>query len=255
MLPHATGEIKNLFLRSSLSMKYIADMVLRRPGRKRFLFVIAASLFHFAAAAQAVHTSFRESNSDTYRQFTPLPLPIPAKLHQRNYGMILGLQRGASTAIELGGEMHWRKISLRKPVITGASANLEYSFGNHVIGYKAGIWRKQGRVNLTYGANIAYFTDFEGKHKYGGGPAVGFRLAGFHFINGYNFLGGDKDLKEVNTLYVTLRYYFPLHNKFTWDKKTSKRKEREKRKKKKRKNKKEEEKKGLRKLLDFDKED
>jgi hypothetical protein len=215
------------------------------------------SLIHFSTQAQnAMHASYQENylRTTSYNSFSLSS--IPAKLRQRNYGMILGLQRGASTAIELGGEAHWRKISLRNPVITGASANLEYSFGNHVIGYKAGVWRKQGRVNLTYGANVAYFTNFKGLHKYGGGPAIGFRLAGFHFINGYNFLGGDKELKEVNTLYVTLRYYFPLQNKFTWDKKSPKQKEREKRKKQRKKSKKkQEEKKGLKKLFDFDKED
>jgi hypothetical protein len=36
-------------------------------------------------------------------------------------------------------------------------------------------------------------------------------------------LAGDKDLK-VNTLYTSLRYYFPVDNKFTWDRKTRKKK-------------------------------
>lgn len=144
-------------------------------------------------------------------------LALPAKLFQRNHGVIIGLQRGAATAIEFGGEAHWRKISLRDPHILGTTVNMEYNFANHVVGYKAGVWMKKGRINFTYGANLAYFTDFKGKSKYGGGPAVGFRLMGFHLINGYNFLGGDKELEKVNSLYMTLRYYFPLQNKFTWD--------------------------------------
>lgn len=146
------------------------------------------------------------------------------KLYQRNYGAILGIQRGSNTAVEMGGEMHWRKMALRKPRITGLSANLEYNFGNHVLGYKIGAWQKTGRVNLTYGGNVVYFTNFKGLQRYGVGPAVGFRLAGFHLINGYNILFGDKELDDVNTLYMSLRYYFPISNKFTWDRKTRQRK-------------------------------
>lgn len=217
-------------------------------------------LLRFSVQAQL--TMNRISSSPSYvgqnhygNGHTVLP-PVARKLFQRNHGMIIGLQRGMSTAIELGGEAHWRKIAFRKPHVTGASVNMEYNFGDHVIGYKAGMWVKRGRVNLTYGANLAYFTNFKGKNRYGGGPAVGFRLAGFHLINGYNFLAGDKELDKINTLYMTLRYYFPLESKFTWDRKTMKKKENRKRdrakKKKQREREKESgEKKGLRKLFDF----
>lgn len=154
-----------------------------------------------------------------YAASSPLP-----KLYQRNYGAIIGLQRGRYTSFELGAEAHWRKMSLRKPRILGATANMEYNFGNHVMGYKAGMWMKQGRVNLTYGANVMYFTDFNDKNSFGIGPSVGFRFLGFHFLNGYNFLTRSKSENDekpeplkANTLYVSLRYYFPVQNKFTWD--------------------------------------
>jgi hypothetical protein len=79
---------------------------------------------------------------------------------------------------------------------------------------------KRGRINFTYGANLAYFNDFHSHSRYGINPAVGFRLMGFHLINGYNILAGNKEeFNKVNTLYITLRYYFPLENKFEWDKK------------------------------------
>lgn len=164
------------------------------------------------------------------------------KLFQNNRGAIIGLQRGAVTAIELGAEAHWRKLSLSNPRIIGATANLGYNFGKHVIGYQAGMWMKHGRVNLTYGGNLVYYSNFKGLNRYGGGPAVGFRLAGFHLINGYNFLAGDKELEGANTLYVTLRYYFPVENKFTWDRKTMKKKKEKRREKEKRKKNREKEK-------------
>lgn len=176
------------------------------------------------------------------------------KLYQRNRGAIIGLQRGAVSAIELGAEAHWRKLSLINPTIIGATANLGYNFGHHTIGYQAGMWMKRGRVNLTYGGNLLYYSNFKGLHRYGIGPAVGFRLAGFHLINGYNFLAGDKELEGANTLYITLRYYFPVENKFTWDRKTMKKKKERKREREKKKKQKEEEKengerKGLKKLF------
>ncbi len=191
-----------------------------------FLFTV-----HFSLQAQFIpdanvpeqYRFFNNFYSDTYSLSSP-----PAKLLQRNYGVIIGLQRGRNTFFEMGGEAHWRKMSRKNPRILGASVNMEYNFGHHIIGYKAGMWMKHGRVNLTYGGNLAYYNDFNGRSRYGLGPAVGFRLLGLHLINGYNFLAGDKELKEANTLYITLRYYFPLDNKFTWD-----RKDKEKRKKKK----------------------
>ena len=151
------------------------------------------------------------------------------KLFQRNTGMILGLQRGKFTSIELGGEAHWRKISLLKPRITGATANLEYNFGSNILGYKAGMWMKRGRINLTYGANVSYFTNFNNGNRFGIGPSVGFRLLGLHLINGINILTKDKTSADekpvnVNTLYMSLRYYFPVKNNFTWDRKTMKKK-------------------------------
>lgn len=184
-------------------------------------------------------------------QFQSGPMPLPQyqydynqnafgfgarkKLMQRNHGVIIGLQRGRSTAIELGGEAHWRKLSIRDPHIIGATANLEYDFGQHMVGYKAGAWMKQGRINFTYGANVGYYTDFKGRHIYTAGPAIGFRLLGLHLVNGYNFQAGDtkgeKGETGVNTLYMSLRYYFPMQNKFVWDKPTKKQKERAKAKK------------------------
>lgn len=154
------------------------------------------------------------------------------KLYQRNTGMILGLQRGKFTSIELGGEAHWRKISLFKPHIIGATANMEYNFQDNVIGYKAGLWMKRGRINLTYGVNLSYFTDFNSGNRFGIGPSIGFRFFGLHLVNGYNFLttqkkGEDKipsPVLPVNTLYMSLQYYFPVENKFTWDRKTMKKK-------------------------------
>jgi hypothetical protein len=183
------------------------------------LFVILClPVFLYAQLAGKPGTPFLFSNSIT-------EVVYKKKIYQHNYGAILGMQRGAITSIEVGAEAHWRKLSLFHPRIIGATVNFNYNFGHHIVGYQAGAWMKHGRVNLTYGANLLYYSNFKGLNKYGLGPSVGFRLAGFHLINGYNFLAGDKDLEGANSLYITLRYYFPVENKFTWDRKTMKEKE------------------------------
>ncbi len=212
------------------------------------LCVLALLLFQLSLRAQMAFTSNAVNTADNFNtsQYTTYPLFGAArKLYQRNRGVIIGLQKGRYTSIELGGEAHWRKISLRNPRIIGATANMEYNFSNHVIGYKAGMWMKHGRVNLTYGANVAYFTDFKDKSRFGFGPAVGFRLAGFHLINGYNFLVGNKELTQVNTLYLTLRYYFPVDNQFVWDKKTRDKQKAKRKRKREREERRQEDKKGF----------
>ncbi len=150
------------------------------------------------------------------------PKTALAKLRQRNFGAILGVQRGKYTFIEFGAEHHWRTISLTNPRIFAVSANAAYNFGHNVLGYNASFWLKQGRINLTYGLNAAYYTNFT-EARYGGGPVVGFRLLGFHLNTGFNLLAGNKEegkgLTEVNPLYISLRYYFPVSNDFEWDKK------------------------------------
>lgn len=128
-------------------------------------------------------------------------------------GMIGGLERGNFTFMELGVEKHWKTIRFKNARTLAANANLEYNFGNHLLGYNVGGWMKHGRVDLTYGFNLNYITDFE-HNRYGLGPQIGFRLLGLHFVNGYNFYFlGDKELENVNKLYVGLRYYFPLESK------------------------------------------
>ncbi|MDB5191726.1 MAG: hypothetical protein JWQ96_1289 [Segetibacter sp.] len=233
----------------------------------KVLLPVLAFLVHLTCSGQYAYTnaSFRTDeayNAKGSRNF--FPGLKDRKLYQRNRGMILGLQRGRYTAIELGGEAHWRKLSLlNKSHIIGATANLEYNFGSHVVGYKAGMWMKRGRVNLTYGANVSYYNDFKDGSRFGFGPSVGFRLLGLHLINGYTFLTKDPRSKtadplDVNSLYMSLRYYFPVENKFVWDRKTMKKKKERKREKAKRKKERQKEresgeKNGLQKLFDFKK--
>lgn len=132
---------------------------------------------------------------------------------KNSFGMIGGIERGKHTFLELGLEAHWKKYKLRKAPTLAINANMEYNFKYNVLGYNACVWFKIGRVALTYGLNFNYITDFDST-RLGLGPQIGFRLLGFHLVNGYNFLFmGDKTLKANNTFYIGLRYYFPLDAK------------------------------------------
>ena len=191
-----------------------------------FKIFVCHLLMQAALPAQAQIEASHFTDIDPFSTVASIP---PRKLFQRNTGMILGFQRGRYTAIEMGVEAHWRKISLLKPHIIGATLNMEYNFANNVLGYKAGAWMKRGRINLTYGANVSYFTNFKDGHRFGVGPSVGFRLLGFHLINGFNFLTADKEAATknpvaANSLYIALRYYFPVQNRFVWDRQTRLRK-------------------------------
>jgi hypothetical protein len=212
-------------------------------------------LLFLLSSSCGINAQFLATNRVTtdYSSYT-LPegnVAIIPKLHQRNSGAVLGIQRGRYTSLELGGEAHWRKISLKKSHITGATVVMEYNPFNNIIGYKAGMWMKRGRVNLTYGGNLVFFNDYKGKSRYGLAPSIGFRLAGFHLVNSYNILGGDKDLSKVNTLHLSLRYFFPVDNKFTWDRKENNDKEDRQKERAKKKRKKEREKDGKKKLFPF----
>lgn len=134
------------------------------------------------------------------------------KIFTRSYGMIIGLQKGKYTFIELGGEVHWRKILALKPRLWAITANMEYNFNENILGYKLTFFAKRGRINFTYGANAVYYTDFESS-KLGLGPAIGFKLLGFHLINGFNIFIGNKEMSGANTLYLTLRYFIPIRSK------------------------------------------
>lgn len=210
---------------------------LRASCTMRLFFLLSLSLvLQLAAEAQFNLLAGPVPPPTTEQEYGANSFSFPRKkLLQRNHGVIVGIQRGRSTAIELGGEAHWRKISLKKPQIIGATANMEYDFSQHMVGYKVGGWMKQGRVNFTYGGNLGYHTDFKGRNIFSAGPAVGFRFAGLHLINGYNFLMGDTEFDKegtgVNKLFMSLRYYFPLENKFTWDKQTRRKKEKDREKK------------------------
>jgi len=137
---------------------------------------------------------------------------VPIELYTRGFGGIIGIQQGRHTFFELGAEANWRTIRLSRPVTYGVGSNVEFSFGQGVLGWKAFGWVRPGRLNFTYGANLVYYTDFD-RGRFGIGPSLGYKLLGFHFIAGANLLAGSREMTQYNPFYFTIRYYAPIQKK------------------------------------------
>lgn len=138
------------------------------------------------------------------------------KISVRKRGPYFGLQQGAFTFAELGGEMQWKQVKWKKPTTYALNAGALYKLTNNVFGFNAGAWRKHGRFDFTYGVNLAYRTDFQ-YNSFGLGPVVGYKVWGFHFLAGYDFLSQRKYFREANTLYVAARFLLVSERKSTWE--------------------------------------
>lgn len=121
----------------------------------------------------------------------------------RKSGPFIGIQRGKYTVLELGGEMIWKKVRLKKPLTQAANANFNYNFKHNILGFDAGYWVRPHSFGLTYGASLAYRSDFT-HNKIGFAPVIGYKFMLFHLRVGYYFLP-DPSQFETNTLFVSLR--------------------------------------------------
>lgn len=139
------------------------------------------------------------------------------KVYQSTSGMLVGYQRGKVNFFELGAERNWRRIRLVKPRVFAISGTAEYNLWHNTMAIRVGAWRKVGRLRFTYGLHGGYFTDFDGGNA-GFGPAIGFKLLGFHGQLGYNYLIGQPRVEQVNSLYMNLRYFIPLHSQMDVEK-------------------------------------
>ena len=92
------------------------------------------------------------------------------------FGPYLGLQRGKFSSLEFGVEYQLKELALFKPETQAVHAGVNYDLSNNVLGYEAGYWFKKGRMNLSYGANLIFRTDYS-TNALGISPVVGFKLA------------------------------------------------------------------------------
>lgn len=137
------------------------------------------------------------------------------KLYVLKSGSYIGLQQGKYQAIEFGQELQWKRIKLKNSRAYAGNFGFDYDFKERIIGFKTGLWFKKGKFNLTYGVNAVFRSNFS-EERYGIGPAIGFKILGFHLQTGYNFLSKSTNFNNTDKLYISLRFIFINSRDYKW---------------------------------------
>ena len=133
------------------------------------------------------------------------------------FGPYIGIQRGRYSSIEFGAEYQFKEFKLIKPITQAAHFGFNYNLYKNVLGYDLGYWIKQGRLNLTYGANLIYRTDYN-KGYFGIAPVLGYKILQFHLQTGINILPISAYDLAINKFFVSLRFVLIQHRNMTFEK-------------------------------------
>ena len=131
--------------------------------------------------------------------------PAWLELKVMKYGPYIGLQRGAYTFLEFGGEMQWKKIRLKKPIVHAVHTGFNYNFKHNILGYDLGYWVRPHRLGLTFGGNLFYRTNFT-TDRWGIAPVVGYKFWLLHLQTGYHFMSRPQTAFELNKFFISLRF-------------------------------------------------
>jgi hypothetical protein len=130
-------------------------------------------------------------------------------------GPYIGLQQGKFSSFEFGVEYQHKNIKLVRPTTYSLHLGCNYNFSNNLLGYDLGYWYKAGRLNLTYGVNAIFRTDYK-TNALGFAPVVGFKLGQLHLQTGYNFLSRTHPGFACNSFFMTIRFVLVQYRNFTW---------------------------------------
>lgn len=136
-------------------------------------------------------------------------------------GPYLGLQRGKYTNLEIGYEFQRKAVKLVKPTTHALNTGFDYNLTENVLGFSLGYWQKRGRLNLTYGANFVYKSNFE-QSRIGIAPTLGYKISIAHLQVGANLLTRNDDFSNTNTLFVSLRVVLINNRNYKWRKRKKK---------------------------------
>ena len=134
------------------------------------------------------------------------------KVTVRKKGVYFGVQQGIQTIGELGGAFEYKRVKLKQPITLGATLGADYNLPENIMGFNAGVWRKAGRADFTYGAHLLLRTNFLSE-RIGLGPTIGYKIAVFHVQTGFTFLT-NRDAFDTNELFIALRFSL-LHQRKT----------------------------------------
>lgn len=115
-----------------------------------------------------------------------------------------GIQRGQYTLLEIGGEIQWKKLRLKKAKSNALNLGFNYNLIENVLGYDLGYWHRGSLIGLTYGANACLRTDFN-EIRYGISPVIGYKFWLLHLQTGYYFLTPTANFENTNSFFVSLR--------------------------------------------------
>lgn len=130
-----------------------------------------------------------------------------SKLRVVKYGPFLGVEFGKYTNFNFGVERQWHQIKLVKPQTHAVNLQFDYNFKQRIMGAELGYWFKPSRFDLTYGARISWVTDYS-YNRFGISPNVGYKILQAHLQVGVHLLTPDKNFKNTNTFYASIRYVF-----------------------------------------------
>lgn len=139
------------------------------------------------------------------------------ELDVRKFGPYIGWQQGRFSSIEFGAEFQHKNITLFNPTTHSLHVGFNYNFSNNLLGYDLGYWYKAGRLNLTYGVNALFRTDYV-ENAVGIAPVIGYKLGQIHMQTGYNFLTKVSPTFPCNTFFMTIRLVLVKHRNFIWKK-------------------------------------
>lgn len=159
------------------------------------------------------------ASQSSFGQLFKKDIKLPeSKLKLIKMGPFLGLEQGKYMNVNFGIERQWQQIKLISPQTYAANIQFDYNFKQNQMGSQVGFWYKAGRLNLTYGARLAWHTDFDAHHQFGFAPNVGYKLLQAHFQLGVN-IQQKSDFVVGNTFYASLRWVFINERKFDRKKK------------------------------------
>lgn len=141
--------------------------------------------------------------------------------HVRKMGPYFGIQQGEFTVGEIGMELQFKDIRLVKTKTNVFHLGAQYNIPNNVLGFNGGYYHKPGRVDLTYGIDVAVRSNFS-EERYGVSPVIGYKLFGFHLRVGYMFLTPSTTFIKTNELFINLRFTIINNRNFKWNRRKKK---------------------------------
>jgi hypothetical protein len=160
------------------------------------LLFVFVCLGHFL---QAQEESWRDKFKLNKNEKKPL---IETKVRQS--GPYAGLQLGKYNALEVGGEMQWKRATLKEFNLHSITLGADYNIFEHGLGFSAGYYHKSKRVAFTYGGQLLYRSNFD-ESRFGVAPVIGYKILMLHAQLGFSILTPSETFKNTNTIFISVR--------------------------------------------------